>query len=147
MHHIFPKYHVHGVEGGVEVANGLLDLEFDHIFFTGSTPVGRIVYEKASKYLTPVTLELGGKSPCVLDHKVDISTAAKKIAWAKTINAGQTCVAPDYLLIPEENLTEFRDHFQKWIQKFYGSSPIDSKDYTSIVNESHYKKTVLAIRG
>ena len=88
--------------GGKESSEALLKEEFDYIFFTGSVPVGKIVMEAASKHLTPVTLELGGKSPCIVDKDADVKLAAKRIAWGKFLNAGQTCVAPDYILVHQK---------------------------------------------
>jgi aldehyde dehydrogenase (NAD+) len=101
----FDSTYISVVEGGVETSQKLLTEKFDHIFFTGGTNVGRIVMEAAAKYLTPVTLELGGKSPCIVDTDINLEYAAKRITWGKFINAGQSCIAPDYLLVPEASLS------------------------------------------
>ncbi len=114
-----PK-HVCVVEGGREENTALLEQRFDYIFFTGSVNVGHLVMEKASKHLTPVTLELGGKSPCIVDDGKSLKLAAKRIAWGKFLNAGQTCVAPDYLLIREELKDDFVSYMKKVIHEFFG---------------------------
>ena len=131
------------VEGGVQETQELLKLPFDHIFFTGSTATGKIVMEAASKNLAHVTLELGGKSPTIVDDSASLSVAAEKIAWAKFINAGQTCVAPDYLLIHESVFEEFKKLLIEQIQKFYGKSHQevkDSKDFARIINTRHFER-------
>jgi len=122
------------VNGGVDVASELLKLPFDHIFFTGSPRVGKIVMEAASKHLASVTLELGGKSPCIVDESVNIKDAAKKIAWGKWLNAGQTCVAPDYVFVHEKIKTPFLEQLQKEAELLYGGE----NSYTSIISEDHY---------
>ncbi|MBD3617327.1 MAG: aldehyde dehydrogenase [Gracilimonas sp.] len=127
-------------EGGVEVTQDLLAQDFDYIFFTGSTRVGKIVMEAAAKNLTPVTLELGGKSPCIVDETADLKTAAKRIAWGKFLNAGQTCVAPDYLLLQASVQKEFLEYFKEIVREFYGVNPKISPDYTRVVNESHFNR-------
>ena len=96
---VFPKTHATAVEGGVDIASELLDQKWDYIFFTGSTPVGKIVAKAAAKHLTLVTLELGGKSPCIIDDTVDVKLIARRLTWGKFLNAGQTCIAPDYLIV------------------------------------------------
>ncbi|MGN8225283.1 aldehyde dehydrogenase [Gracilimonas sp. BCB1] len=127
-------------EGGVETNQDLLAQDFDYIFFTGSTRVGQIVMEAAAKNLTPVTLELGGKSPCIVDETADLRTAARRIAWGKFVNAGQTCVAPDYLLIQSKVKDKFLEHFKESIRDFYGVNPKLSPDYPRIVNEAHFDR-------
>ena len=120
--HVFEESHVAAIPGGIDVATQLLDCNFDHIVFTGSTSVGKIVMKKAAEYLTPVTLELGGKSPCIVDRTADLKLAAKRIINLKFMNAGQTCIAPDYVLVDadiRENLLHF---LRQAITKFYGSS-------------------------
>ncbi len=118
----FHEEHVTVVEGGVSITQELLEFPFDHIFFTGSTEVGKIIMQAASKHLSTVTLELGGKSPTVVDSSADLETAAEKIAWAKFINAGQTCVAPDYLLIQQSVYADFKKLLIEKINSFYGKS-------------------------
>ncbi|MCP4460764.1 MAG: aldehyde dehydrogenase family protein [Cytophagales bacterium] len=122
--------------GGVDVSTELLKLPFDHIFFTGSPRVGKIVMEAASKHLASVTLELGGKSPCIVDESVNIKDAAKKIAWGKWLNAGQTCVAPDYVFVHEKIKTSFLEQLQKEAEILYGGEG----SYTSIISEDHYNR-------
>ncbi|RME88135.1 MAG: aldehyde dehydrogenase family protein [Candidatus Hydrogenedentota bacterium] len=131
------------VEGDHKVASDLLDLPFDHIFFTGSPNVGRIVMEKAAKNLVPVTLELGGKSPVIIDESADLRDAAKKIMWGKLLNCGQTCVAPDYLIIPENLVNNFIAHARTAVYEFYGNDEKNwpaNRDYARIINERHFKR-------
>lgn len=127
-------------EGDAKVAQQLLVLEFDHIFFTGSTRVGRIVMEAAAKNLASVTLELGGKSPAVVLSSAHIKRSAEQIVWGKFINGGQTCVAPDYVLVHEKVHEEFLSECQSAIKKYYGVSPLESPDYCRIVSEGHYQR-------
>lgn len=128
------------VEGGAETNQALLAEDFDHIFFTGSNRVGKIVMEAAAKKLTPVTLELGGKSPCIVDDSADLETSAKRIAWGKFLNAGQTCVAPDYLLVRSAVKDEFLEYLKEAIHSFYGVNAKLSPDYARIVNEDHFER-------
>ena len=121
--------------GGKEVVSSLLDLKFDYIFFTGSVRVGKIVMEKAAKNLIPVTLELGGKSPCVVDKDANIQMAAKRIVWGKFINAGQTCVAPDYLLVHRAVKQELLEQIVKEIKLQYGEDTRESQDYPRIISD------------
>src|SRR5690606_2389480 len=111
------------VEGGVDTSQALLRERFDHIFYTGSTRVGRIVMEAAAKHLTPVTLELGGKSPCVVDASVDMKVAMRRITWGRFFNGGQTCIAPDYLLVHEKRYHEALQRLPEQIRAFYGDDP------------------------
>ena len=143
--HVFEESHVAAIPGGIDVATQLLDCNFDHIVFTGSTSVGKIVMKKAAEYLTPVTLELGGKSPCIVDRTADLKLAAKRIINLKFMNAGQTCIAPDYVLVDadiRENLLHF---LRQAITKFYGSNPQKSMDYPRIINQSHFDRLVSLI--
>jgi aldehyde dehydrogenase (NAD+) len=129
--------------GDVEVASSLLELPFDHIFFTGSPAVGKIVMKAASKHLTSVTLELGGKSPVIIDHSADLDDAAAKIIWSKFVNCGQTCIAPDYILVPEDRKEEFLKRAVTYLQKFYdpGFKGIEkSPDYARIINSRHFQR-------
>jgi aldehyde dehydrogenase (NAD+) len=136
----FKEEYVTVVEGGVEVNKDLLAQDFDHIFFTGSTRVGKIVMEAAAKNLTPVTLELGGKSPCIVDGTAKIKTAAKRIAWGKFLNAGQTCVAPDYVLVHRQVKEEFLQELKRSVKEFYGVNPKLSPDFARIINEDHFQR-------
>lgn len=130
----FPEKYLHVVEGGVEVTNELLSHRFDKLFFTGSIPVGRIIYQAAAKHLTPVTLELGGKSPTFVFADCDINMTAKRIVWAKFFNAGQTCVAPDYILVEKSIEQEFMEALKAKINEFYQESEDLSENYVRIIN-------------
>jgi aldehyde dehydrogenase (NAD+) len=132
---VFDSNYVAVVEGDAEVSQQLLAEKFDHIFFTGGTEIGRIVMQAAAKNLTPVTLELGGKSPCIVDRTTRLDYAAKRIAWGKFINAGQTCIAPDYLLVDRTVKVEFMTHLLKAIQDLYGDDPAASPDFARIINQ------------
>ncbi|MDL5512007.1 aldehyde dehydrogenase [Arenibacter sp. M-2] len=135
---VFESEHVAVVEGGVEVSQELLSQKWDYIFFTGSTRVGKIVYEAAAKHLTPVTLELGGKNPTIVDETASINLAAKRIVWGKFLNAGQTCIAPDYILVHKEVKDQLVAALIKNITKCYGENIEQSPDYTRAVNKGHY---------
>ncbi|SHH44891.1 aldehyde dehydrogenase (NAD+) [Caloranaerobacter azorensis DSM 13643] len=128
------------IEGGIEVNKALLEEKFDYIFFTGSVNVGKIVMEAASKHLTPITLELGGKSPCIVDEDADVELAAKRIVWGKFLNAGQTCVAPDYLYLHKNIKDDFIKNAIKFIKEFFGENPLKSEDYPRIVNIKHFNR-------
>tara|TARA_Y100001973_G_scaffold42429_1_gene63362 strand:- start:8636 stop:9997 length:1362 start_codon:yes stop_codon:yes gene_type:complete len=130
------------VTGGAEVAQELLAQRFDHIMYTGGGRVGRIVMEAAAKHLTPVTLELGGKSPAVVLDDADIKTAARRIAWGKWLNAGQTCIAPDYVLVADSRRDEFIAALKQAVEDFYGTDASDANDYGRIVNEQHWQRLV-----
>jgi aldehyde dehydrogenase (NAD+) len=136
----FPTDYISVVEGGVETSTALLKENFDYIFFTGSVPVGRIIMEAASKHLTPVTLELGGKSPCIVHEDANLKLAAKRIAWGKYINAGQTCVAPDYLFVHKKVKDEFLRLFKESVIELYGKDPVLKGEFTRIVSERHFKR-------
>jgi len=128
---------VTGIED--EIAKSFASLPFDHLIFTGSTRVGRLVAEAAGRNLTPLTLELGGKSPVIIDRSADLDEAATRVAYAKLLNAGQTCIAPDYVLLPESKVQEFADKLDGRMRGMYGTSP-DNADYTSIVSDRHYAR-------
>jgi len=128
------------VEGGVEASQKLLAEKFDHIFFTGGTAVGKIVMEAAAKHLTPVTLELGGKSPCIVDADVNLEHTTRRIAWGKFINAGQTCVAPDYLLVDKKIKQDLLNGLKKSLVEFYGENPKNSTDYARIISQKHCER-------
>ncbi|MGC1219768.1 MAG: aldehyde dehydrogenase [Phormidesmis sp.] len=134
-------------EGGVEVAQALLAEKFDHIFFTGGTHIGQIVMEAAAKHLTPVTLELGGKSPCIVDLNIKLDVAAKRIVWGKFLNAGQTCVAPDYLLVKEEIKPAFVDALKQVIQETYGDDPASSPDLSRLVSDRQFDRVAGLLAG
>ena len=137
---VFDKNLVAVVEGGVEVSTELLAERWDYIFFTGSVQVGKIVAKAAAAFLTPVTLELGGKNPCIIDETANIKLAAKRIVWGKFINGGQTCIAPDYLLIHKSVKDNFVSCFKSEIEIAYGKNPEDSKDYPRIVNKRNFDR-------
>ncbi len=133
------------VEGGADKTTELLRLPFDHIFFTGSTAVGKIVMEAAAKNLTSVTLELGGKSPCIVDETADIDLAAKKIAWGKGLNAGQTCVAPDYIFAHESIAVHLEEKIQHHFNKLYPAAA-HNPDYAGIISKRHQDRLLEMIR-
>lgn len=134
----FPKEYIRSVEGGVETNTSLINGTFDYIFFTGSAQVGKIIMEAAARNLVPVTLELGGKSPVIVDESADIKVAAQRIIWGKTINVGQTCVAPDYVVVNNKVKDDLIKELRVQIQSFYGKDAIESKDYGRIVNDRHF---------
>lgn len=136
----FEPNYVTTVLGEKDVTSALLKEKFDFIFFTGSTKVGQIVYEAASKHLTPVALELGGKSPTIIDETANIKVAAERIAFGKFMNAGQTCVAPDYILIDRKVKDKFIKAMRNTITEFYGKDIERSEDFSRIVNDSHFKR-------
>jgi aldehyde dehydrogenase (NAD+) len=128
------------VEGGVPETTALLEQRWDHIFYTGNGTVGRVVMAAAARHLTPVTLELGGKSPCIVDDTADLDVAARRIAWGKFLNAGQTCIAPDYVLVAESREEELVGKIGQAIRSFYGENPRKTRDYARIVNERHHRR-------
>ena len=134
-----PEY-IAVVEGGMEVNEPLMQEKFDYIFYTGGTVVGRVVMEAAARHLTPVTLELGGKSPCIVDRGVRMGYTARRIAFGKFLNAGQTCVAPDYLLVQREVKRPLLEAIRRAVRSFYGDDPGVSRYYTHIINEHHFER-------
>ncbi|HET8594993.1 MAG TPA: aldehyde dehydrogenase family protein [Intrasporangium sp.] len=128
------------VEGGIPETTALLEQRWDHIFYTGGAAVGRIILEAAAKHLTPVTLELGGKSPTFVDEDADLPVAARRIAWAKFTNAGQTCVAPDYVLAARPVLDELAPLLERAIRDFHSADPARSETYGRIVNDRHFER-------
>lgn len=140
LNEVFSQDEVKVVRGGRAVNQDLLKQKYDYIFFTGSPTVGKIVMEAAAKHLTPVTLELGGKSPCIVDNSAKVKLAAKRIVWGKFLNAGQTCVAPDYLLVHQDIKDELVKEMIDYIKEFYGNSPIDNPDYPKIINKKHFER-------
>ncbi|MBS4219965.1 aldehyde dehydrogenase [Bacillus sp. FJAT-49711] len=137
---IFPKEYISIVEGDAETSQALLNEQFDYIFFTGSVSVGKIIMEAAAKHLIPVTLELGGKSPCIVHKDANIKLAAKRIAWGKFTNAGQTCIAPDYLYLHKSIKEQFLQQFKETIIELYGQQPLNNKTFTRIVSLRHFKR-------
>lgn len=137
---VFNKTHVEVIEGGVEVSQNLLSQRWDYIFFTGSVAVGKIVAKAAAEYLTPITLELGGKNPCIIDETANLKLAAKRIVWGKFINAGQTCIAPDYLLVHKSVKLEFTEYLKQEITNAYGENPELSPDFTRIINTKNWER-------
>jgi aldehyde dehydrogenase (NAD+) len=137
---VFDKEHVDVVTGNREAVSELIHSDFDYIFFTGSVPVGKIVMEAASKNLTPVTLELGGKSPTIVHKDADIEKAAARIAWGKYYNAGQTCIAPDYIYVHEDVKDRLLEGLIKEIVDFYGVEPLKSPDYGRIINHKEFNR-------
>lgn len=138
----FPVEYVAVFEGGREANEALLQQRFDYIFFTGSVAVGKTVMEAASRHLTPVTLELGGKSPCVVCADADIALAARRILWGKTVNTGQTCVAPDYVLAHCSVIETLAQEMKKCITQFFGEHPLSNGDYPRMVNARHFQRVV-----
>ena len=143
----FPEGEVVLFNGDPTITETLLEEPWNYIFFTGSPRVGRLVMSAAAKHLTPLTLELGGKSPAVVDRDADLDTAAKRIAWGKFLNAGQTCVAPDYLYVHEEVAINLVKRIESWLLRFYGKNPVESPDYGRIVNPYHFKRLTNLLEG
>ncbi len=132
----FDSSYIHVVQGGVEVTQALLDLSFDHIFFTGSTKVGQIIYEKAAQKLIPVTLELGGKSPTIVDETANIKVTARRIIYGKFLNAGQTCIAPDYIYVHHNVKNTLEKALIDTLKEFYPNYD----DFTHIVSDQHVQR-------
>ncbi len=128
------------IEGGVQETTDLLDVKFDKVFFTGSVPVGKVIYQAAAKHLTPVTLELGGKSPALITKDVNIDMTAKRLVWAKFLNAGQTCIAPDYVMVQ----SGIKDKFLTAVKKYIDQSEyhVDNDNYTQIINDKNYERLI-----
>lgn len=141
----FSREYVAVVQGNQEESEKLLLERFDYIFFTGSTNVGKIVMKSASEYLTPTTLELGGKSPCIILKDADIDLTAKRLTWGKLINAGQTCVAPDYVLVHEDRKDELIEKIKYYIIKYFGDNPCNNEQFPKIINERHFNRIVSLI--
>ncbi len=136
---VFPRNYISTVIGGKDENLNLLDLDFNHIFFTGSPLLGKIVMEKASKNLVPVTLELGGKSPCIVDKTSDLELSAKRIVFGKFLNSGQTCIAPDYILVDKQFKSKLIEHLITSINILYNDSQ-NAKDYGRIISEAHFDR-------
>lgn len=142
----FDDSYITVVQGAVEETDQLLKQKFDYIFFTGSPKVGKIIMAKASKNLTPVTLELGGKSPAVITKDANLKLSTKRIAFGKTVNAGQTCIAPDYLLIEESLADDFIVEYKNNINEFYNSDPLNNNNYPKIINNDHFERLLDLIK-
>ena len=143
----FDENHVKCVEGGVEITQELLAQRWDYIFFTGSVAVGKIVAKAAAENLTPVTLELGGKNPCIIDATANLKLAAKRIVWGKFLNAGQTCIAPDYLLVSNKIKSAFIELIKKEIIDAYGENPENSPDFPRIINQKNWSRLTGMLKG
>ena len=128
------------VEGAVPEATALLEQKWDHVFYTGGAAVGRIVMKAAAEHLTPVTLELGGKSPAIVDDSADLKSAARRLAWGKALNAGQTCIAPDYVLVSKAQKEPLIQALRQQFRKMLGPDPLASDDYAAVVNERHFER-------
>ncbi|MHB9937119.1 aldehyde dehydrogenase [Clostridium sporogenes] len=136
----FSDEYIGVVTGGVKESEALLKEKFDYIFYTGGINVGKIVMRAAAEHLTPMTLELGGKSPCIVDKDANIDLAARRIAWGKFLNAGQTCVAPDYLVVPRNIKEKLISSIENYIIEFFGENAFESEEYPRIINERHFKR-------
>ena len=134
---IFDKSHALVIEGAADTASKLLEYRWDYIFFTGSVKIGKIVAAAAAKHLTPTTLELGGKNPCIIDDTIDLKLTSRRIVWGKFVNAGQTCIAPDFLIVKRNIKEQLIHHLSKEIERAYGKDPKESEDYPRIVNKTN----------
>jgi len=143
----FEKEYIHVITGGVETSQALLKLRFDHIFFTGSPRVGRIVMQSAAKQMIPVTLELGGKSPCIVDETAPLKLTARRIVWGKLLNAGQTCIAPDYLYVHEKIKEPLMKAIIAAIKKAYGKDARKSPDYPRIITRANMERLTTLLEG
>ena len=143
---VFKVEHAASIEGGIPVASELLEQRWDYIFFTGSAPVGKIVAKAAAKHLTPTTLELGGKSPCIVDQTIDLKLASKRIVWGKLFNGGQTCISPDYIIAHTSIKEKLIDSLKAEITRAYGENAKLSEDYPRIVNEKNTNRLIGLIK-
>ncbi len=134
---VFNKSHVLVIEGAADTASKLLEYRWDYIFFTGSVKIGKIVAAAAAKHLTPTTLELGGKNPCIIDDTVDLKLTSRRIVWGKFVNAGQTCIAPDFLIVKKNIKEQLINQLSKEIERAYGKNPKESEDYPRIINKTN----------
>ncbi|MCF6295503.1 MAG: aldehyde dehydrogenase [Flavobacteriaceae bacterium] len=144
---VFETKHVSVVQGDATIAQELLEKRWDYIFFTGSVAVGKIVAKAAAEHLTPTTLELGGKNPCIIDESANIKLTAKRIVWGKFLNAGQTCIAPDYILIHDSVKQQFIDAMQSEIETAFTKNPEASKDLARIVNERNFNRLLTMLQN
>lgn len=138
----FEKGHVDVILGGPEIGSKLLDFSWDYIFFTGSTNIGKIVAQKAAINLTPTTLELGGKNPCIVDETANLKVASKRIVFGKFLNCGQTCIAPDFILVHESVKKDFTDKIIERIKKIYNEDVENSENYSRIINKKHFSRLI-----
>lgn len=138
----FEKGHVDVILGGPEIGSKLLDFNWDYIFFTGSTNIGKIVAQKAAINLTPITLELGGKNPCIVDETANLKVASKRIVFGKFLNCGQTCIAPDFILVHESVKKDFTEKIIERIKKIYNEDVENSENYSRIINKKHYSRLI-----
>ena len=143
----FDENHAEVIEGGVAVSQELLSQRWDYIFFTGSVAVGKIIAKAAAENLTPVTLELGGKSPCIVDETANLKLAAKRIVWGKFINAGQTCIAPDYILVKSKIKPQLIAYLKAEIINAYGENPEISSDFPRIINQKNWQRLYNLLEG
>lgn len=141
-----PEY-ITVIQGGRQENHELLEQRFDYIFFTGGVEVGKLVMEKAARHLTPVSLELGGKSPCIIDKTANLKLAAKRLAFGKYLNSGQTCVAPDYLFVHKDVKDKVVIYLKEYITSFFGAEPLENPNYPKIINEKHYLRIMGLIEG
>lgn len=144
---VFPKEMLAVVQGGIPVSEALLEEKWDYVFFTGSVTVGKIVAKAIAPHLTHSTLELGGKSPCIIHKSAKVNLAAKRIVWGKFLNGGQTCIAPDYILIDSSIKKEFIDAVKTEITSAYGANPKDSPDYARIINTKNFERLAEMLEG
>lgn len=142
VHEVFPPEIAYVITGDVETSTYLLKQKWDYVFFTGSVHVGKIVAKAAAEHLTPVTLELGGKNPCIVDESANLDVAAKRIAWGKLINAGQTCIAPDYILVHKSVKSQLVEKIIQEIQALYSKNVEQSPDYPRIINAKNFQRLV-----
>ncbi len=140
LEEIFPPEYITVMQGDAQVGEKLLREKFDYIFFTGSTRVGKMVMKAAAEHLTPVTLELGGKSPCIVTDNANLNCAAKRIIWGKFYNAGQNCISPDYLLVQSRVKDTLIHKMKIWIENMFGTDPLKSSDYARIINDTHMQR-------
>lgn len=141
-----PEYIV-SIEGGVPETTELLKERFDYLLFTGGTEIGRIVYQAAAKHLTPVTLELGGKSPCIVDTNISINVAAKRLVWGKFQNAGQTCIAPDYIYVNNKIKAKFLERVKHYVNEFFGPADKPSEDLGRLISDRHFQRVSKMLTG
>lgn len=140
MPQYLPKEFVHVVTGGVDISTELLKMKWDMVFFTGSTEVGKVVARATAEHLTPTVLELGGKSPCIVDNDVQLSVTARRIIWGKTMNAGQTCVAPDYILTHSSQLEALLSSLKQTLSEFFPQGYVRQKSFCGIINKRHFER-------
>ena len=137
LSNVFDPGHVIVINGGVDISTKLLEFKWDYIFFTGSIGVGKIIAKAAANNLTPTTLELGGKNPCIVDETASIEISAKRIVWGKFTNCGQTCIAPDFIVVNKKIKNKFIDALKKQIVEIYGNNVVDNDEYGRIISDKH----------